>query len=83
MSPDRSRRPYAEAGDALNDLLGFLEKNPPAADGKCQVSAELQRRMEEFAAGQIPDEEIEGLCGQILSSPESIRAFVEILGRNS
>jgi hypothetical protein len=34
MSPDRSRRPYAEAGDALNDLLGFLEKNPPAADGK-------------------------------------------------
>ncbi len=83
MSPDRSRRPYAEAGNALNDLLGLLEQNPPAAGGKCQVSAELRHRMEEFAAGRIPDEEIEGLCGQILSSPDSVRAFVEILGRNS
>ena len=83
MSPDLPGVPDAEAGDVLKDLLGFLEKNPSTANGEGQVSADLWRRMEEFAAGKIPDDEIEGLSRQILGSPESIREFVEILGRNS
>jgi hypothetical protein len=36
--------------------------------------------MEKFAEGKIPLTEIEGLCTQILRSPESIRAFAQILG---
>jgi hypothetical protein len=81
MSPDSPGEPEPEAGDALKTIFGLLEKNLPARDGSAQLSDELREKMEQFAKGKIPNEEIESLSGQILASPEAIRAFAEILGR--
>ena len=81
MSPESSGQP--EAGDALKNIFGFLEKNLPVSDGSAEVPAELREKMEQFANGKIPDNEIENLSGQILASPEAIRVFAEILGRLS
>ncbi len=81
MSPESSGQP--EAGDALKNIFGFLEKNLPESDGSAEVPAELREKMEQFANGKIPDNEIENLSGQILASPEAIRVFAEILGRLS
>ncbi len=81
MSPESSGQP--EAGDALKNIFGFLEKNLPESDGSPEVPAELREKMEQFANGKIPDNEIENLSGQILASPEAIRVFAEILGRLS
>lgn len=81
MSPESSSEP--EAGEGLKNILGFLEKNLPASEGEVQVSAELREKMEQFANGKIPPNEIENLSGQILASPEAIRVFAEILGRVS
>ncbi len=79
MSPESSGQP--EAGDALKNIFGFLEKNLSASDGSAEVPAELREKMEQFANGKIPPNEIENLSGQILASPEAIRVFAEILGR--
>ena len=79
MSPE----PGPESGDALKNIFGFLEKKLPASDGQPQVSAELREKMEQFANGKIPRNEIENLSSQILASPDAIRAFAEILGRLS
>ena len=79
MSPKSSGEP--EAGDSLKTIFGFLEKNLPASDGSAEVSAELRAKMEQFASGKIPPNEIENISGQILASPEAIRVFAEILGR--
>jgi hypothetical protein len=79
MSPESSGQP--EAGDALKNIFGFLEKNLPVSDGSAEVPAELRKKMEQFANGKIPANEIENLSGQILASPEAIRVFAEILGR--
>ena len=81
MSPESSGEP--EAGDSLKTIFGFLEKNLPASEGEAHVSAELREKMEQFANGKIPTNEIENLSGQILASPEAIRVFAEILGRVS
>jgi hypothetical protein len=79
MSPEPPGDP--DAGDALKNIFGFLEKNLPASDGSAEVPAELREKMEQFASGKIPQDEIENLSGQILASPEAIRVFAEILGR--
>ena len=79
MSPETSNE--SGGSDALKEIFGLLEKNLPASDGSAQVSAELREKMEQFAKGEIPNEEIENLSSQILASPEAIRAFAEILGR--
>ena len=79
MSSEPSNEPGGS--DALKEIFGLLEKNLPASDGTGQVSAELREKMEQFANGLIPNEEIENLSRQILASPEAIRAFAEILGR--
>jgi hypothetical protein len=81
MSPESSGQP--EAGDALKNIFGFLEKNLPVSDGSAEVPAELREKMEQFAKGKIPPNEIENLSGQILASPDAIRVFAEILGRLS
>lgn len=81
MSPESSGE--AEAGEGLKNILGFLKKNLPASEGEAHVSAELREKMEQFANGKIPPNEIENLSGQILASPEAIRVFAEILGRVS
>ena len=79
MSPESSTEPGGS--DALKEIFGLLEKNLPPSDGSAQVSAELREKMEQFAKGEIPNEEIENLSSQILASPEAIRVFAEILGR--
>ena len=79
MSPEPSSEPGGS--DALKEIFVLLEKDFPASDGSAQVSAELREKMEQFAKGEIPNEEIENLSSQILASPEAIRAFAEILGR--
>ena len=79
MSPEPSGD--HDAGDALKNIFGFLEKNLPASDGSAEVPAELREKMEQFANGKIPPNEIENLSAQILGSPEAIRVFAEILGR--
>jgi hypothetical protein len=81
MSPESSSEP--EAGEGLKNILGLLEKNLPASEGEAHVSAELREKMEQFANGKIPPNELENLSGQILASPEAIRVFAEILGRLS
>jgi len=81
MAPESSGQP--EAGDALKNIFGFLEKNLPVSDGSAEVPAELREKMEQFAKGKIPPNEIENLSGQILASPDAIRVFAEILGRLS
>ena len=79
MSPESSGDP--DAGDALKNIFGFLEKNLPASDGPAEVPAELREKMEQCANGKIPPNEIENLSSQILASPEAIRVFAEIIGR--
>ena len=79
MSPEASNE--SGGSDALKEIFGLLEKNLTASDASAQVSAELREKMEQFAKGEIPNEEIENLSSQILASPEAIRAFAEILGR--
>ena len=79
MSPESSGDP--DAGDALKNIFGFIEKNLPASDDSAKVPDELREKMEQFANGKIPPNEIENLSGQILASPEAIRVFAEILGR--
>jgi len=83
MSPEPSGEPGPESGDALKNIFGFLEKNLPASGGPPQVSSELREKMEHFANGKIPPNEIENLSSQILASPDAIRVFAEILGRLS
>ena len=80
MSPDSSSDPDPSAEDALKEIFGFLEKNFPNGVSESVVPPELRQQMEKFAEGKIPLTEIEGLCTQILRSPESIRAFAQILG---
>jgi len=80
MSPDSSIDPDPSAEDALKDIFGFLEKSFPEGAGESALPPELRQQMEKFAEGKIPLTEIEGLCSQILRSPESIRAFAQILG---
>lgn len=72
--------PDPSAGDALKDIFGFLEKNFPNGVSESVVPLELRQQMEKFAEGKSPVAEIEALCTQILRSPESIRAFAQILG---
>lgn len=79
MSPEASGEP--EAGEGLKNIFGLLEKNLPASGDQLQVSIELREKMERFANGKIPPDEIENLSAQILASPEAIRVFAEILGR--
>ena len=64
----------------MKEIFGFLEKNFPNGVSESVVPPELRQQMEKFAEGKIPLTEIEGLCTQILRSPESIRAFAQILG---
>ena len=80
MSPDSSSDPDPSAEDALKEIFGFLEKNFPEGAGESALPPELRQQMEKFAEGKIPLTEIEGLCTQLLRSPESIRAFAQILG---
>ena len=80
MSPNSSSDSDPSAEDALKDIFGFLEKSFPDVARETAVSAELRQQMEKFANGKIPAEQIESLCTQILRSPESIRAFAQILG---
>ena len=80
MSPDSSIDSDPSAEDALKDIFGFLEKSFPEGTGESDLPPELRQQMEKFAEGKIPLTEIEGLCTQILRSPESIRAFAQILG---
>lgn len=82
MSPDSSSECDPDAGSALKGIFGFLEKSFPDVAREGAVSAELREQMEKFANGKIPAEQIESLCTQILRSPESIRAFAQILGRS-
>jgi hypothetical protein len=81
MSPESSIEPVG--ADELKEIFGFLEKNFHSGIGRGCVPEELQRRMEQFADGLIPEGEIEALCAQILREPGSIRAFAEILARRS
>jgi len=81
MSPDSSSESASDSDDALKNIFGYLEKNLPTSDGSTEVPAELREKMEQFANGKIPPNEIENLSGQILASPEAIRVFAEILGR--
>lgn len=81
MSPEASDELGSESGGALKNIFGLLEKNLPASGDQLQVSIELREKMERFANGKIPPDEIENLSAQILGSPETIRAFAEILGR--
>ena len=80
MSPDSSIDSDPSAEDALKDIFGFLEKSFPEGTGESDLPPELRQQMEKFAEGKIPLTEIEALCTQILRSPESIRAFAQILG---
>jgi len=64
----------------LKEIFGFLKKSFPEGAGESALPPELRQQMEKFAEGKIPLTEIEGLCTQILRSPESIRAFAQILG---
>jgi len=81
MSPDSSSDSAPGSDDALKNIFGYLEKNLPTSDGSTEVPAELREKMEQFANGKIPPNEIENLSGQILASPEAIRVFAEILWR--
>ena len=80
MSPDSSIDSDPSAEDPLKEIFGFLEKSFPEGAGESALPPELRQQMEKFAEGKIPLTEIEGLCSQILRSPESIRAFAQILG---
>jgi len=80
MSPDSSIDSDPSAEDALKEIFGFLEKSFPEGTGERELPPEVRQQMEKFAEGKIPLTEIEGLCSQILRSPESIRAFAQILG---
>lgn len=53
----------------------------PESSSEPRVPEELRWRMEKFAEGLIPTEEMEELCAQILSHQEWIRTFAEILAR--
>ena len=64
----------------MKEIFGFLEKSFPEGTGESDLPPELRQQMEKFAEGKIPLTEIEGLCTHILRSPESIRAFAQILG---
>jgi hypothetical protein len=80
MSPDSSSDSAPGSDDALKNIFGYLEKNFPSEAGDSAVPEELRRLMKEFAEGKTPSAEIEALCTQILRTPESIRAFAQILG---
>lgn len=80
MSPEQPGERTPPPDDALREVFGFFEKNFPAGEFGALDTAELRMRMQQFADGHLPGEEIEALCEQILSSPEMIRTFVEILG---
>jgi hypothetical protein len=69
-----------DSGTDWKNIFAFLHRETAVAHGRADDrAAELRRKLDLFARGEIPEEEIDGFCADIASSPEALEALAELL----
>ena len=66
------------------NIFDFLRREEAFVGGRTDERAgELRKKMELFARGELPAEEIDGLCSDLASTPEAVEALVRLLRREN
>jgi len=71
---------HSDSGTDWKNIFTFLCRETPVVRGRADDrAADLRRKLDLFARGEIPEDEIDGLCADIASSPEALEALAELL----
>jgi hypothetical protein len=62
------------------NIFAYLQNGAGEVRGRSEEGGhELRRKLELFAKGKLPDEELDGLCERLASSPEAMDALARLL----
>jgi len=71
---------HPDSSTAWKNIFSFLGRHTGEVRGRSSENpADLRRRLERFAKGEIPDAEIDELCSEIASSPDAMEIFARLL----
>lgn len=69
-----------DSAAAWKNVFSFLARHAGEVRGRSdEKKADLRRRLERFAKGEIPDGEIDDLCKEISSSPDAMEALARLM----
>lgn len=70
----------SESSASWKNIFSFLARRSGDVRGRSdEKKADLRRRLERFADGQIPDGEIDDLCKEISSSPDAMETLARLM----